>query len=68
MAEMALLEVVEDFIARNGYSPTVRELAERQGLSPAGVYLQLKKLREQGFLEWKEGVPRTLRVVAKPAG
>jgi repressor LexA len=61
---ISLLDTVRTFIAENGYPPTVRELAQLRGLSTAGVHLQLKQLRELGFVDWKDGKGRTLRVTS----
>lgn len=58
-----LLETVESFISQNGYSPTVRELAEQLDMSPAGIFQNLKRLRQAGKVQWLDGAPRTLRVV-----
>ena len=46
-----IVQVIEDSVRRNGFSPSMREIAEAVGLaSTASVSYQLSKLEEQGVL------------------
>jgi repressor LexA len=46
-----ILEYINDFLARKGYPPSVREIGEAVGLnSPASVQSHLNKLKELGLL------------------
>lgn len=50
-----------------GYPPTLRELAERLGITVAGVHHHMLRLRELGAVTWDPHAARTLRVVAMTA-
>jgi SOS-response transcriptional repressor LexA len=57
-------EVVCAFIARYDYPPTSRELAFACGFpSNNTAWRRLDKLREVGFVGWRDRHIRTLRVV-----
>ena len=43
-----ILRVIERLAQANGYSPTVREIAEEVGLSKSAAFKHLKLLREEG--------------------
>ena len=50
----------EDFIGRNGYAPTLREIGEGVGLkSNSSVSYQVRGLREKGYLKGDSSRPRT---------
>jgi repressor LexA len=52
---------VKEYLADNGYPPTVREIAQGVGLSSTGTtQMHLNTLRKMGLLE---GEGRTLRPV-----
>lgn len=53
-----------DFIKKNGYSPTVREICVGTGLrSTSSVYYHLITLKMLGKIDMKENTPRTIRLV-----
>lgn len=44
-----------------GYPPTIRELAEANGLKSAGSMLtRLRSMRDRGLVSYEDGNPRTL--------
>ena len=50
--QKAVLECIEDRIAKKGYGPTVREICAEIGLSsPSTVHVHLKALEEKGYIE-----------------
>ena len=56
-----IYETINGFIEENGYSPSVRELCELVGLrSTATMFVHLKKMKEKGYLTYKEGQSRTI--------
>lgn len=58
--QMVLLESIESFIQRKGYSPTTRELANELGYkSNSTVHALLDKLEEKGYINKEDGGPRT---------
>jgi len=55
-----IVQVIEDSVRRNGYSPSIREIAEATGLaSTSSVSHQLRVLEQQGLVSRERGRPRT---------
>ena len=53
-----------DFIQKNGYSPTVREICVGTGLrSTSSVYAHLLKLEDEGKIEMKKKSTRAIKVI-----
>jgi repressor LexA len=62
-----VLEAIECFWQRHGYSPTFREIAQAVGLaSVSSVSHHLSGLQDKGYLSRNEGRPRT--AVVRPSG
>lgn len=60
-----ILNWIVAYIARNGFSPTVRELCLAFNFaSPNGAMSHLLPLRKKGWIEWQEGHSRTIRPIA----
>lgn len=57
------LDVLRAMIARNGYSPTTRELAEEMGVVVSVLHGSLTRLQRAGMVTWDPHRARTLRVV-----
>lgn len=58
------LTYIKKFIAKNGYSPSVREICAGLGLSsPATVFVHIKKLEEKGYVKQTNSKFRTLEVL-----
>ena len=54
---------IVDFITTNGYSPSIREIAEGTGIgSTATVHDHLYLLEQLGKIHTQEGKPRTISV------
>jgi repressor LexA len=67
LVQRKVLHVVEDFVQRRGYSPSLREIGEAVGLaSPSSVSHQLSALQRKGYLSRGAGQPRT--AVVRPLG
>ncbi len=59
-----ILKIVTDYISEYGYSPTVREICKKAGLSsPSTVYNHLKLIQEKGYLKSDKNKQRTLKPV-----
>lgn len=59
-----ILDIVKEFINKNGYSPSVREICKIANLnSPATVCTHLNNLKEKGYISWVDGKVRTIRVL-----
>lgn len=55
-------QFIEQFIADNGYSPSLREIGEQVGLSPSNVKYHLVRMRESGVLVYHDNISRSIRV------
>ncbi len=61
-----ILEFLREFIERNGYSPTVREICAAVGLkSTSSVHHHLNELRQQGYIDMAVGKNRTVTLLAE---
>lgn len=59
-----VLVTIQVFAKEHGYSPTVRELADRVGLkSSSTVHGLLERLQKHGLIEWEPSRPRTIRII-----
>lgn len=58
-----ILDILKKFVAKNGYSPTIRELCEICNLrSPATMFVHIKKLHEKGYLKQTRNKFRTIEL------
>ena len=56
--------LIDDFIKKNGYSPSIREIGTMLGgKSPATVLYHLRNLKEKGFINYIEGKNRTITIL-----
>ncbi len=59
-----ILTIVKKYIAKNGYSPTVREICKEIGLnSTATVFVHLQHLIRKGYISQENSKFRTLEVL-----
>lgn len=59
-----LLEFITQFIARYGYSPTLKEIGDALGMhSPATVHEHVDLLRQKGFIRKLDGTARGIELV-----
>src|SRR5262245_31756790 len=70
-----VFQVIQEYVEANGCSPSLREIAEAAGLKSAStVNHHLAQLKAAGFVTYKAGSPRTVRVLrpgeraTQPAG
>jgi repressor LexA len=62
--QQELYEWLTEYIRAHQYSPSIRQMMEAMELkSPAPVQSRLEHLRNKGYIEWKEGKARTIRVL-----
>ena len=60
--QLKVRNAVQKHIARNGYSPTIRELCVQTRIkSTNGVKCHLNALRRKGLVDWVDGKTRTIR-------
>ena len=58
-------EAIEWFIDKNGYSPTMREIAALINSDVHAVFEKILVLERQGYLSTVSGKPRTIKLLRK---
>jgi repressor LexA len=66
--QQTVLAFVEAFCSRQGYPPTVREVAAAFGIQPRAAADHLAALRRKGYLHREPGVSRGLSLALKSVG
>lgn len=62
--ERQILEFISQFIQRNGYAPTLGEIAEAVGVSAVStIHEHLAGLERKGFIKKKPGIERSIEIV-----
>lgn len=55
---------IKKYIEENGFSPTIREIGEIDGTTSPGTPLfHVKALKEKGYIDYKDGKGRTIRIL-----
>lgn len=58
-----ILRFIESYWDKKGYAPSVRDICTALGFkSPATAAHYLRRMREQGLVEYEDRIPRTVRV------
>lgn len=60
--ELAVLRALDQWFKSQAYSPTFRDLALITGISLSTVHETCVSLRENGDIDFADGVARTLRL------
>ena len=56
-----ILQAIKEFMAKNGYPPTVREIGSQVGLSsPATIQFHLTQLEQKGYIKKSNAKNRTI--------
>lgn len=59
-----ILTIIKKYVAKNGYSPTVREICDKANLSStATVFVHLKHLFNKGYISQENGKFRTMEIL-----
>lgn len=59
-----IYEFLMEFMIKNGYAPTVREIADGVGLkSTSSAYTHLLKLHDMGKIHMEGNKPRAIRLI-----
>jgi len=66
--QQTVLAFVEEFCSRQGYPPTVREVAAAFGIQPRAAADHLTALKRKGYLHREPGVSRGLSLALKSVG
>ncbi|MCL6559184.1 MAG: hypothetical protein K6U74_10385 [Firmicutes bacterium] len=63
-SQRKIYDVIRNYVQAKGYPPSVREIGSMVGLkSSSTVHSHLAKIKEQGYIDFEPGKPRTLRVI-----
>ncbi len=62
-AQKNILSFVSTYIAENSTSPSVREIADRFGISSAGAWQHLVALEKKGHVALERGMARGIRIL-----
>lgn len=65
LRQAAVLKFLRDCQAREGVSPTIYEIAEHFGFSPANAVKQLDKLAARGVISREPGSRRSIRLASR---
>jgi len=59
---------IENFIQENGYSPSIRDIADHFKMSTKGAHDHVMALVKKDCIRCQVGKPRTIRIVPKMYG
>ncbi|HUX39683.1 MAG TPA: transcriptional repressor LexA [Rectinemataceae bacterium] len=59
---------ISDFVEEHGYPPTIRELADRFGISIKGAYDHIKALERKGQLRLGDNRSRAIEIIPQAPG
>jgi len=63
-AQLEVLEAIQDFQKKHGFSPSIREIGDRTGRSSTNaVHEILNRLQRDGFISRKAKTGRTIQVI-----
>ncbi|MBR1920275.1 MAG: winged helix-turn-helix transcriptional regulator [Spirochaetales bacterium] len=62
-AQKNILSFASTYIAEHSTSPSVREIAERFGISSAGAWAHLRALEKKGYIAIESGQARSIRIL-----
>lgn len=63
--QQEVLQALDHLIRERGYSPTLKDIGARLGLSTNCVRYHLQRLRDTDQVKWEPGLTRTLRIVQR---
>lgn len=63
--QQRIFDFITSYIARHGYSPSIREIADAEHLHLSTIAYQLTELQIAGKIKRTEGVARSIRVVRR---
>ncbi|AJA50023.1 LexA family transcriptional regulator [Clostridium pasteurianum DSM 525 = ATCC 6013] len=60
------LKVIQEYIDKNKYAPTVRELGEKIGLNSAKlVHSFIRDIEAKGYISSINGCPSTIKIIKR---
>lgn len=61
-----ILDFIAQFIEKNGYSPSYRQIGKHLGLAYSNVFYHVQKMRERNLISCTDGISRTIRINSAP--
>jgi DNA-binding MarR family transcriptional regulator len=58
-----ILQYVRDFTKRNGFQPSLRDIADKYGFTPASARTHLKAIEHKGFIKCNNGRARAIEIL-----
>lgn len=63
-SQRKVYEAIRNYVRTKGYPPSVREIGAMVGMSSSStIHNHLAKIKQQGYIDFQPGKPRTLRIV-----
>ncbi len=60
--DMNLLRWIMRYVEKNGFAPSIREIAKYLNLAILSTQRRLLKLKDFGYIDWTPGENRTIRI------
>ena len=65
--QIKIMRFIDSYRVKRGYSPSVCEIADNLGLKgSSSVMYHLKTMRNEGKIDWDDGVRRSYQVIKYP--
>lgn len=65
--QKAVLDFIWQHKEEHEYAPTVREIGDHFKITVHAAYDHITRLRKKGFIDWRDGQSRTIRILKKGA-
>lgn len=63
--QLEIADFIENYIDKNGYAPSVRNIADNFGFSPKAAYDHMTALKKKGVIKTAENLPRGLALLKR---
>lgn len=63
--QQEVVEFIENYMDTNGFSPSVRDIADNFGFSPKAAYDHMTALKKKGIIKTADNLPRGLALVKR---
>ena len=66
--QQAILAYIEQYIASQGYPPTIREIGDRFEITAKGAYDHLKAIEKKGYIKCEKNRSRAIELIRTSGG
>lgn len=66
--QQAILAYIEQYIASQGYPPTIREIGDRFEITAKGAYDHLKAIEKKGYIKCEKNRSRAIELIRTSEG